>query len=148
MLDKEIKKQLRDLDSKESLLSLLYEVDVSDLSQRDIDSISRTYRKLNTKPDCKIAFLSNHTIEPLDRFVDVTCLLQAISITSYIGEYDQHFQEILDPNSGCHSFQPDIIFLDLSLRALAPKVHDGYWLVCRTAHGRAGSSFTPGVRLG
>ena len=126
MLDKETKKRLRDLDSTEALLSLLSEVDVSVLSQRDIDLISRAYRKLNTKPDCKIAFLSNHTIEPLDRFVDVACLMKNISVSAYIGNYDQHFQEILDKNSGCQTFQPDIIFLDLSLRLISSGIYGSF----------------------
>lgn len=122
MLDKETKKRLRELDSIEALLQLLSEVDVTGLAQRDVDSISRVHRKLIDEPGCKIAYLSNHTIEPLDRFVDVACLLQDISISSYIGEYDQYFQEILEPESGCQRFHPDIIFLDLSLRGISPKI--------------------------
>jgi len=125
MLDKETKIRLRELESTQALVQLLSVADVTDLSQRDVDSISRAHRKLLSKPDCKIAYLSNHTIEPLDRFVDVACLLQDISISTYIGEYDQHFQEILDLNSGCQTFQPDIIFLDLSLRVLASAIYDG-----------------------
>ena len=125
MLDKEIKKQLRALDSTAALLLLLSGVDVADLSQRDIDAIARQYRKLSAGADCKIAYLSNHTIEPLDQSVEVACLLENILVESYTGEYDQYFQEILDSNSGCQLFKPDIIFLDLTLRALAPAIFDG-----------------------
>ncbi len=122
MLDKETKKQLRGLGSIQALQQLLAATDVGDLSQRDIDAISRAHRKLLTQADCKVAYLSNHTVEPVDRFVDVAGLLQGISIASYIGEYDQHFQEILDPNSGCQTFQADIIFLVLSLKVISPKI--------------------------
>jgi FkbH-like protein len=123
MLTNEIKKALRKLESGDALQQLLSITDTSDLTLRDVDSISRAHRKLNKKHDCKVAYLGNHTIEPLDRFVETTCLLQDISISSYLGEYDQHFQEILDPNSGCHRFQPDIIFIDLSLRVSSPTIY-------------------------
>ena len=122
MLTNENRKTIRNLNSGEALQKLLSTVDLSDLPLRDVDSISRAHRKLNKKHDCKIAYLGNHTIEPLDRFVETTCLLQNISISSYLGEYDQHFQEVLDKNSGCHQFQPDIIFLNLSLRVLSPTI--------------------------
>ncbi|MDX2505069.1 MAG: HAD-IIIC family phosphatase [Gammaproteobacteria bacterium] len=125
MLDKETKKRLRELESTQALLQLLSKANVIDLSQRDTESISRAHRKVLVEPDCKIAYLGNHTIEPLDRFVDVVCLCQGISIASYIGEYNQYFQEILQLDSGCQAFQPDIIFLDLSLRVLSPEIYDG-----------------------
>ena len=123
MLGNDIRNQLRKLGSTQALLKLLKSSDLSELSQRDVDSISRAHRRLIGNPDCKIAYLSNHTIEPLDRFVEVTCLLQGTTVASYIGDYDQHFQEILNEKSDLHSFQPDIVFLDLSLRKLSPRLY-------------------------
>jgi FkbH-like protein len=43
-----------------------------------------------------------------------------------MGEYDQHFQEILQPESGCRSFSPDVIFLSLSMKVLAPNIHHDF----------------------
>lgn len=123
MLNNETRKALRSLKTGECLQQLLSTADVTDMPLRDIDAIARAHRKLDTRHDCKIAFLGNHTLEPLDRFVEATCLIQGISVSSYLGEYDQHFQEILDKNSGCQIFQPDIIFLSLSLRTLSPKIY-------------------------
>lgn len=124
MLDKKTRIALKTLDSRDTLLKLLSAADLADMNQRDVDSISRAHRKLPGQVDCKVAYLGNHTMEPLDRFVDVSCLLQGLSVQTYLGEYDQFFQEILDLESGCHAFAPDIIFLDLSLRSLAPTIYD------------------------
>ena len=135
MLSNEIRKALRNLQSGEELQQLLCSEAFTDLALRDVDSIARAHRKLNHTHDCKIAYLGNHTIEPLDRFVEACSLIQGISVSSYLGEYDQHFQEVLDQNSGCRAFKPDIIFLSLSLRILSPAIF--YDLLCLTTEQRS-----------
>ena len=66
MLDRETRGVLKDVDTVDALLQLLSGEDFSGMGQRDINSISRAHRRLIEQADCKIAYLGNHTIEPLD----------------------------------------------------------------------------------
>ncbi|HET9227020.1 MAG TPA: HAD-IIIC family phosphatase [Thermoanaerobaculia bacterium] len=82
---------------------------------------SRPDTRAIAEVDLKLAYLGNFTLDLLPRYVDVHGAREGIRIGSYIGKFDQYVQEILDDESDLVRFQPDVIFLALSLRLLEPE---------------------------
>ncbi|HAC88774.1 MAG TPA: GNAT family N-acetyltransferase [Gammaproteobacteria bacterium] len=121
-MDVELKKKLRNCDSEESLKALLREIRAGDLLPKEVEFLNHVMDKINPTAESTIAFLANHTIDPMARYTRVQCALNGAFISTYIGEYDQHFQEVLDSGSGLHQKGPDIIFLSLLLSKIAPQV--------------------------
>ncbi len=93
---------------------------------REIEFCARILKRFEDEASLRIAYLGNHTIEPLPRYTAVACARQGLLLGHYLGQYNQHFQEVLDPGSGLHAFTPDIIFLSLNLRGLAPDIHERF----------------------
>ena len=65
----------------------------------------------------KVAILSSFTIKGLDECLKVKCSLQKIDYQSYVGNYNQHFQEIFDGKSKLYQFEPDLTFLIIDARS-------------------------------
>jgi len=59
----------------------------------------------------KIAFLSNFTINSLASELKELCSGFNIEVETYMGPYDQVFQEIINESSEFNKFKPDITFL-------------------------------------
>jgi len=66
----------------------------------------------------KIGFLSSFTIDGLSEVLKIKCDETQISCRTYLSEYNQYNQEILDSNSKLYKFQPDITFLLLDIRSI------------------------------
>ncbi|WP_268544177.1 HAD-IIIC family phosphatase [Candidatus Nitrosotenuis cloacae] len=64
----------------------------------------------------RIAFLSSFTINGLEEIFRVKCAEKNIECVTYVGNYDQYNQEILNQNSKLYEFNPDICFLILDTR--------------------------------
>lgn len=60
---------------------------------------------------CRIAFLSNFTINGLAEVMRVLCNKESVYAKTYVSNYNQYAQEILNKNSKLYSFNADIIFL-------------------------------------
>lgn len=58
----------------------------------------------------KVAFLSNFTLLGLPEVFRARALFYNIAAETYLGEYNQYAQEILDPESGLNKFKPKIIY--------------------------------------
>ncbi|MTI78527.1 MAG: HAD-IIIC family phosphatase [Marinobacter sp.] len=121
-MDDELKKKLRSCDSEEALSKLLGEVTTGDLLPKELELLNHVIAKINPTAESTIAFLANHTIDPMARYTKVYCAVQGQYVSTYVGEYDQYFQEILDPGSGLHKESPDIVFLSLLASKLAPQI--------------------------
>ena len=126
-MEVELKKSLRSCDSSESLLVLLQDVVAEELSPAEVEFIHHVIVK--TSPDYKfmVAYLANHTIDSLSRYTNVYCATKGEFVDSYIGAYSQYFQEVLDPECGLKAAQPDMIFLSLLLRELAPQLSNCFF---------------------
>lgn len=122
MLDAGIKSQLREAQTQTDISIILRNIHSTDLSSSDYFFISRVLNKKHSESCLKIAYFSNYTIVPLPSFIEVQSAFHNIEVRSYIGEYNQHYQEILNPNSSALSFSPDIAFLLLSLHELCPSI--------------------------
>lgn len=66
----------------------------------------------------KLAFLSSYTVDPLADYITVEAAAHGITIETYVGGFGQLHQEILNPQSGLHAFQPDMTVLLASSAAL------------------------------
>lgn len=122
MLDADIKSQLREAQTQTDISIILRDIHSTDLSSSDYFFISRALNKKDSESCLKIAYFSNYTIAPLPSFIEVQSAFYNIGVRSYIGEYNQHYQEILNPNSSALGFNPDIAFLLLSLHELCPSI--------------------------
>jgi FkbH-like protein len=107
-------------------LAFLADVDFLQLSSSQVAALDRRIRRLELAPDLRVAYQGNHTIEPLPSFVGARCACSGIVAVSWTGDFNQHMQEVLDPASPLIGFDPQLIFLSLSLRDLAPHVHEAF----------------------
>jgi FkbH-like protein len=120
---KAVAETLRKAEGAAGLAGTLAEVDLERLSAHDYSVLSRALQgglQEGGAPDVKIAYLSNFTVDLLPRYVDVCFAREGLRTASYVGGFDQYVQEVLDEGSGLARFQPDLVFLALSLRLLRP----------------------------
>lgn len=66
----------------------------------------------------KIAIIGSYTFNGLSEVLQVKCQELKIRLTSFVGEYNQYNQEVLDPKSNLYQFNPDITFLLLDIRTI------------------------------
>jgi FkbH-like protein len=93
------------------------------LAGREVTVISRRIDKLRQRADLRIAYLGNHTVDPLPQHDSVAAATRGLLVEGHVGEFTQYYQEILGENHGLKAFDPQLIFLCLSLRELAPQVY-------------------------
>jgi len=72
---------------------------------------SKALIKTSSMKKCRIAFLSNFTINGLAEVMKVLCNKGGVSIETYVSNYNQYAQEILNKNSKLYEFNSDITFL-------------------------------------
>ena len=94
--------------------ALLSEIDLSTLSSRQYTLLSRKIVQFNDNPDLKIAYLSDFTIDTVVDYVTVAVSRIGMLCKSYIGLFNQYFQELAIPSTSLMQFNPDIILLALS----------------------------------
>jgi FkbH-like protein len=121
-MDVEIKKSLRSCDSSKSLRKLLQNVDIQKLAPGEVEFIHHVILKTRPEYDFTVAYLANHTIDSLSRYTSVNCATKGQFVASYIGAFNQFFQEVLTPDSGLIKAKPNLIFLSLLLRELSPQI--------------------------
>jgi FkbH-like protein len=79
------------------------------------------YKKLKNKSDnkkLKIALLSSFTVKGIKEVLSVKCNELGINAQFYISNYNQHFQDILDTNSGLYKFEPELAILFVDTRSI------------------------------
>jgi len=64
----------------------------------------------------RIAFLASSTINGFEETMRVKCYQKGIDCVTYVADYNQYNQEILDEDSELYQFKPDITFLILDTR--------------------------------
>ena len=64
----------------------------------------------------RIAFLASSTINGFEETMRVKCFQKGIDCITYVADYNQYNQEILNKDSGLFQFKPDITFLILDTR--------------------------------
>ncbi len=64
----------------------------------------------------RVAFLASSTINGFEETMRVKCYQKGIDCITYVADYNQYNQEILNQNSELYQFKPDITFLILDTR--------------------------------
>jgi FkbH-like protein len=122
----------------EDVMAALTNTDVRGLTGREVTVVSRQIERLRQGADLRIAYLGSHTIEPLPQYVSVAAAARGLLVAGHVGDFNQYYQEILGEASGLKAFDPQLIFLALSLRELAPQVYYDFSSLSaedkRTAH--------------
>lgn len=125
-MDKNLKSSLKEVLVPEQLFQILQEVNYDNLTSSDVHLIDKQVERICKSPEIKIAYLGNYTIEPLPVYVNALAALENITIGKYIGGYSQYFQEVLQPSSELKKYEPDVIYLALSIRQLYPELYNGF----------------------
>jgi FkbH-like protein len=109
-----------------ALKTALAGLDLDRLGPGEYDVLWRGLKGRDEAADVRVAVLSNFTLDLLPRFLAVRAAAEGLRTAGYVGPFDQHVQEVLDPNSGLQRFRPDLVFLALSLRRLRPERLDAF----------------------
>jgi len=73
----------------------------------------------NGKP-LRLAILRSYTLEAIEPVLKLRLLIEGFRPTFWIGGYNQYVQEIIDPASGLHAFEPDVVLLMVRLEEVMP----------------------------
>lgn len=73
---------------------------------------------------CRLAILSNFTVNGLGETIKVFCRDYNIYVETYNPSYNQYAQEILDKSSKFYAFNPDIIFLLIDVEYFLGEFYD------------------------
>ena len=94
-------------------------------SAAEVDKAFRALTRSQAETDLRVAWLGNHTLEPLLRRTAVAAATLGIRLDCFSGGFDQHFQDLLDDSSDVLRKEPGAIVLSLSLRGIAPRLVEG-----------------------
>lgn len=100
---KQLQRQVFDLVSKKDSSVADY-VSVGKRISDEKPEFPEYFRKI------KVAFLSNFTLLGLPEVFKARAVFHNIAAETYLGEYNQYAQEILNPDSGLNKFQPKLIY--------------------------------------
>ena len=81
-------------------------------------TLSKNLDDLKFDKKLKVAILPSFTLNGLDETFHVKCSEIGIRYQSYVADYNQYNQEILNSKSDFYNFSPDITFLILDIRSL------------------------------
>ena len=81
-------------------------------------------RSLSEKP-VRLAVLGSSTLTHLLPGIRVAGLRRRMWVATYENDYGQYWQELADPNSGLHRFEPDAVLLALDAHHLANGIGAG-----------------------
>ncbi len=76
----------------------------------------------NYEKKIRIAILGGFTLNGLEETMRVKCDEKRIQCTTYVSDYNQYNQEILDEKSQLYKFSPDITFLIIDSRTILGKL--------------------------
>ena len=125
-MDREHLQRVRAAADADELRTLLVGLDRDELTGREVHVINGSLDRLAIEPELCIGYAANHTIEPLPPYLRAHAAAEGIWVGQSVGGYDQYFQEMLDPNSALVRAEPALVYLSLSMRRLAPKLHDDF----------------------
>jgi len=122
-MEKAQKQSIKKAASWDELVAILCALENADFSAREIELIARNVERLRDGSDLKVALLANHTIDLLPGYLSALHALDNVKVESYVAPYNQYFQEFLTDSSGLLAFDADVIYLDLSIPSLSPKIN-------------------------
>jgi FkbH-like protein len=121
----EMKSAASEVQNIDDLAALRSELADKTLTTAQIESAYRRITQCEQHADLKVAWLGNHTLDPMIRHSTVAAFRHGLTLANHAGAFNQHFQSVLDPGSDLHAHAPDAIVLSLSLRSIAPTLVSG-----------------------
>jgi FkbH-like protein len=106
-----------------ALLTAISQYDLNFLETLQVDKIL-TEKSGNSPPPglstqpISLALLSSSTVEHLLPGLRVGALRRNLWVSTYVTDYGQSLQELMDPSSRLHSFKPSVILVSLSAYSL------------------------------
>jgi FkbH-like protein len=91
------------------------------MNNEDLRSFTKNEPELNFSSfskKIKVAFLSSFTIDGIVKPLRVKCGQNQIQCITFLSDYNQYHQEILNPNSSLYNFKPDLTYLFLDTRSI------------------------------
>ncbi len=88
----------------------------TDLDLGQILALDRAIQRLTPEqgaalPTLKLAMLGSSTLDHLLPGLRVSAMRHGFLVDVYVPDYGQYLREVLDPASGLHQFQPDVLLL-------------------------------------
>jgi len=77
---------------------------------------AKTIKTGSLEKKLRIAFLASFTINGFEETMRVKCKKKKIECMTYVGDYNQYNQEILENDSKFYRFKPELTFLILDVR--------------------------------
>ncbi len=104
-----------------ALQQFLQHQDFSQLTSRELRGIVRALKKVTDKPTAlRIGLLGNTTLNTLPEHIAPHLVPLGLTADFFVGDINQHFQAVLDPQHALHAFNPELLCLALNLKELAP----------------------------
>jgi FkbH-like protein len=126
MLDSATLTAIKEADTFNQFVRTLAGLDWRQISTSQYASFAKKLRSLNYGPDVKLAICSNFTLDLLPAYVSVLAAKENLALQCYVSRYNQYYQELLEQESGFRRFNPDIVFLALSITNLFPDAHTNF----------------------
>ena len=79
---------------------------------------AKTIKTGSLEKKLRVAFLASFTINGFEETMRVKCKKKKIECMTYVGDYNQYNQEILENDSKFYRFKPELTFLILDVRHL------------------------------
>jgi len=76
--------------------------------------------------NCKLAFESSFTIEPISKYFTKVCNKYGIEPSLYFGPYNSYHQDALNDESELYAFKPDVVVLAVRLEEAMPDFVYGF----------------------
>ena len=91
-----------------------------------VDAVRATHPApdVSGKP-VRLAILGSCTLTQLHAGIRVAGLRRALGVTIYEADFGQYWQELTDPHSALHAFEPNTVLFALDAHHLAAGVHAG-----------------------
>ena len=126
MTRKELIQAVGECTDLRSAKSYLDRLNLEELAPQHFSFLGRKIDGFIDSPDTRIAYLSNFTIDLLSTYLHVHAAFRDFRSDSYVGAFNQYFQEVLTAGGTLTKFRPDIIFLSLAMRHLEPVLFYSY----------------------
>jgi len=83
-------------------------------------------RPLQATVAARIAIIRSFTVEPAVSLLQAAAAVNGIDLSVEVGDFNTYVQEILDPASRLYQFEPDIVFLTVQTRDVAPDLWSNF----------------------
>jgi FkbH-like protein len=113
---------IKDCSTLDAAWPLLRRLNGAELSSTQLLSLGRKLDSLLEEPQLRTAYLSNFILDPFPSYVSVYAACEGLGCGSYVGAYNQYFQEILDPSNALRHYDPHVIVAALAMRSLDAEV--------------------------